>query len=232
LLNDRVSRHQTFLDTTIDSYLRLATAAGCEKESTQLEVATTLADETAMNAVWDQLDLPPGEEVIVFNSGGAYGAAKSWPVEHFAKLAERITADWGYSVLVNCGPAERDIAREIVAQSGSNRVKSLADVAELPIGLTKACIRRSMMLVSTDSGPRFFGIAFEKPVITLFGPTDPAATRTHYEGEVRMTLTLDCQPCMERTCPLLHHQCMEDLTPERVYRVVARQLQKASSAAA
>lgn len=213
---------------TIDSYLYLASALGCPLEPPRMELATTPEDEQAADAVWQQLDLPPGEKVVVFNSGGAFGAAKDWPAEYFASLARRVVADHDCHVLVNCGPAERETAREIAAQAGDRRVVSLADVADLPLGLTKACIRRARMLVSTDSGPRFFGIAFDKPVVTLFGPTDPEATRAHYERETCLTLSLDCQPCMEPTCPLGHHRCMRDLSVDNVYAAVAEHLERSS----
>jgi heptosyltransferase-2 len=211
---------------TIDQYLRLAEAAGCEAEPPRLELATTAADERAADQVWKRLKLPPGNEVIIVNTGGAYGAAKIWPAEHFAELAKRIVgrSEGKYWVLVNCGPAEREIARDIAAQSGSPRVLSLADCDELPIGLTKACVRRSRMIVSTDSGPRFMGIAFGKPVVTLFGPTDPAATMTYYDREISLSLSLECQPCMARVCPLGHHRCMRDLTVDRVYAAVTQYL--------
>ena len=62
-------------------------------------------------------ELPPGDRVVVLNSGGAYGAAKQWPAEHFAALARRIVDGGEFSVLVNCGPSEREIAREIVARA-------------------------------------------------------------------------------------------------------------------
>jgi heptosyltransferase-2 len=214
--------------STIDGYLRLAEEAGCEPESPRLELATTAADERAADVVWQQLKLPPGDQVVMLNTGGAYGAAKIWPAEYFAELARRIVARRGdhLTVLVNCGPAEREIARDIAAQCGSRRVVSLADCERLPIGLTKACIRRSRMVVSTDSGPRFLGIAFGKPVVTLFGPTDPAATATHYDRETPLSLSLDCQPCMKRACPLVHHRCMRELSVDRVYAAVARHLDR------
>jgi heptosyltransferase-2 len=209
---------------TIDGYRQLATAAGCELTSPLLELATTDADEAAADAVWQRLKLPPGERVIVLNSGGAFGAAKQWPAEHFAALARRIVDHGEFSVLVNCGPSERKIAREIVAQANDPRVASLADEEQLPVGLTKACLRRSRLLVTTDSGPRFFGIAFGRPVVTLFGPTDPIRTATHYDRETCLSLSLDCQPCMARTCPLGHHRCMRDLSVDQVYAVVAKKL--------
>ncbi|HWC89447.1 MAG TPA: glycosyltransferase family 9 protein, partial [Pirellulales bacterium] len=78
----------------IDSYLRLAYALGCPTESPRLELATLPADERAADAVWRKLGLPGGDNVVVLNSGGAFGAAKHWPAEYFGALARRIaTAD-------------------------------------------------------------------------------------------------------------------------------------------
>ena len=109
----------------------LATSLGCPPESPRLELATTPADETAADDVWQRLGLPAGRDVVVFNTGGAFGSAKNWPAEHFAALAARIAADWNLSVLVNCGPKERDTAREIVSLAADPRVVSLADEREL-----------------------------------------------------------------------------------------------------
>jgi heptosyltransferase-2 len=160
----------------------------------------------------------------MLNTGGAFGAAKDWPAEHFSSLAQRIVQTLGMHVLVNCGPNERDTAREIARQAGDPRVVSLADQPQLPIGLTKACIRRAQLLVTTDSGPRFFGVAFGVPTVTLFGPTSTRWTRTHSALETSVSLGLQCQPCMARTCPLGHHRCMRDLSVEMVLARVGEQL--------
>jgi heptosyltransferase-2 len=232
LLSTRVSRPRAsgrLPLPTIDGYLRIAAAAGCATDDRRLELATTDADEQAAENVWQELGLPDGERVIMFNSGGAFGAAKHWPAEHFAELARRIVARGKYWVLVNCGPAERQLARDIVARAASPHVVSLAHRDELPIGLTKSCVRRSRLVVSTDSGPRFIAIAFDKPVVTLFGPTCPAATATRYPREACVTLKLDCQPCMERICPLRHHRCMRELPVERVYAAVLDMLKGSAS---
>jgi heptosyltransferase-2 len=223
LLNTKVPRSSMPVPT-IDGYLQLAAAAGATINSRSLELATTVADERAADAVWRTLGLPPGDRVVVLNSGGAYGVAKRWPIEYFAALARRIVAAGHWSVLVNCGPAERQAAQEIERLAADPRIVSLARYDELPIGLTKACLRRSRLVVSTDSGPRHIAIAFSKPVVTLFGPTDPAATAIHYTREVFLSLGLDCQPCMARECPLGHHRCMRDLTVDTVYAAVQRAL--------
>jgi lipopolysaccharide heptosyltransferase II len=214
---------------TIDVYLRLAAELGCGWESPRLELYTTPEDEAAADDVWQQLELPEGRNVVVFNTGGAFGSSKNWPLEYFAELAHRIVSDYGYWVLLNCGPSERDAVQEVVARAADRRVVSLADVRRLPIGLSKACIRRSRMLVTTDSGPRFFGIAFGKPVVTLFGPTAAAATAAHYDRETCVSIDIDCRPCMRKSCPLVHHRCMRDLSVDTVYQAVQLQLDVGSS---
>jgi heptosyltransferase-2 len=170
--------------------------------------------------------------VAVFNTGGAFGAAKDWPGEKFAELARRLAVERGFRVLVNCGPKERDAARAIVAAAADSRVTSLADEAELPIGLTKAVIRRASLLVTTDSGPRFFGVAFGVPTVTLFGPTSTEFTKTFSRHETSVSLELDCQPCMKRECPLGHHACMKDLAVERVLGAIGGAIERHSRIAA
>lgn len=211
--------------STIDEYLSLAYAMGCELESPRLELATLPVDEAAADAVWNKQNLPSGDQVVVLNSGGAYGAAKLWPSEYFAQLARRIVTEQGLSVLVLCGPAERTMAREIITLADHPRVTGLAE-EELSVGLSKACVRRSRLLVTTDSGPRFFAVAFDVPVISLFGPTPIAATRTHYDREICLHHAVPCGPCGKRTCPLKHHDCMRLLDVQRVYATVLEQLNR------
>ncbi|HEV3137474.1 MAG TPA: glycosyltransferase family 9 protein, partial [Pirellulales bacterium] len=113
----------------------------------------------------------------------------------------------------------------IVQLADHPRVVSLAD-EPVSIGLSKACVRRSRLLVTTDSGPRFFAVAFGVPVVSLFGPTDMAWTRTHYSRETCLQHGVPCGPCARRTCPMGHHDCMRLLAVERVYAAVVEQLEQ------
>ena len=207
----------------LDYYLELAYELGCTTESPRLELATTPIDEAAADVAWQRLRLPAGRQVIAINSGGAFGSAKLWPTEYFVELARRIVRQTDRAVLVLCGPSERDIARQIVQAASDERVVSLAD-EPVSIGLTKACVRRSRLLVTTDSGPRHFAAAFDVPVITLFGPTHIAWSENHYRRAVHLQHRVDCGPCQQRACPLGHHRCMRDLTVDDVFRTVAATL--------
>jgi heptosyltransferase-2 len=91
---------------------------------------------------------------------------------------------------------------------------------DLSLETSKACIRRSRLLVSTDSGPRHIAAAFDVPTVTLYGPIDYRWSQNYAAQAIRLFDPLDCAPCGKRTCPLGHHRCMEDLTPQRVMAAV------------
>jgi heptosyltransferase II len=209
----------------VETYLALAEAIGCPPESPRLELATTAEEDRLAEAAWRTLGLRADAQVIALNSSGAYGAAKLWPVEHFAGLARRIVDELGHDVLVVCGPQERQIARDIVCRAASRRVVSLAE-QPLGLGLTKASLRRCRLAVSTDSGPRHIAAAFGKPVITLLGPTQPIWIENSTVQAVNLQLPLDCSGCYQRTCPLGHHRCMRDLSVDMVFAEVRKMMQQ------
>jgi heptosyltransferase-2 len=204
----------------IDAYNRLAERAGATP-TRRMELFTTPADETAADEVWRQFSLGRHDEVVCLNPGAAFGSSKYWSADAFAEVARRCAVERGCGVLVLCGPAERDLARQIAARSACDAVHSLAD-APLSLGLTKACVRRCDLLVTTDSGPRHFAAAFDRPVVTLFGPTHLAWTETYFPKADHLQKTVECGPCQQRVCPL-DHRCMTLLTPDEVY-AAARQL--------
>jgi heptosyltransferase-2 len=206
----------------VDYYNRLAELAGCPLPSTRLELFTTPRDEAAAHAVWHDSSLSDAPEVICLNPGAAFGAAKHWPVEHFATLARMLVDQRHSGVLVLCGPGDRDLARQIVLQTNRPRVASLAD-QPLSLGLTKACVRRCDLLVTTDSGPRHFAAAFDRPVVTLFGPTHIAWTETYHARAIHLQKKVACGPCQQRVCPL-DHRCMKELVPAEVFGAAVRLL--------
>src|SRR5262249_340740 len=77
---------------------------------------------------------------------------------------------------------------------------------------------------TTDSGPRHFAAAFQTPVITLFGPTHIAWTRTYHPQALHLFHPVDCGPCQRPVCPEGHHRCMRELTPDQVYQAALRML--------
>ncbi len=206
----------------VDAYLAIPRALGCEGDGLRLDLYTTDDDELAADGAWLNLGLPRDRPVVAFNTGGAFGPAKSWPEAHFAALARRLVdeADIG-GVLVVCGPGERDAARSIVELADRANVVSLAD-EPMSLGLTKACIRRSSLLVTTDSGPRHFGVGFDVPTLGLFGPTHITWTLTHHPRSLHLHHPVSCGPCQKPSCPENHHRCLRDLAPDAVFQAARR----------
>ncbi len=214
----------------VDYYLRLARHLACPIDSPRTELYTTAADERAADAAWSRLGLVGDRPVVCLNTGGAFGPAKCWPTEHFAALATRLAVEKSASILVVCGPGERADARAIVAGAAHPRVVSLAD-EPLSLGLTKASVRRSALLITTDSGPRHFAAPFGVPELSLFGPTHIAWTRTHHPLAVHLQHRVPCGPCQQPVCPEGHHRCMRDLSPDAVFAAAVRMLGRAGLAA-
>jgi heptosyltransferase-2 len=226
LLTDRLraprdDRGRFLVAPIVDYYRAIPRALGCPDDGPRLELYTTAEDEAAADRAWVRLGLPRSGPVVALNTGGAFGPAKSWPEGHFAALARRLVDQAGASVLVVCGPGERQAARSIAGQAGRPGVVSLAD-EPLGIGLTKACIRRSSLLVTTDSGPRHFAVGFDVPVLTLFGPTRIAWTLTHHPRSLHLHHPVPCGPCQRPNCPEGHHRCLRDLGPDAVYAAALR----------
>jgi heptosyltransferase-2 len=198
----------------IDDYNRLVAPLGVPDPGHRMELFTTPDDEAAADLVWNDLGLGRYPEVIGLNSSGAFGAAKLWPSEYFAELARTLVAKRGCGILVVCGPSERNTAREIVRLAGRSEVVSLAD-RPVSLGLTKACVRRLDLFVTSDSGPRHFAAAFDRPVVSLFGPTFIEWTETYFPKGINLQKKVECGPCQLRVCPL-DHRCMKTLTVNEV----------------
>ena len=93
------------------------------------------------------------------------------------------------------------------------------------LGKLKALVAESALLLTSDSGPRWFAAAFDVPCVTVMGPNFPALTASSLERcEVVRVEGLECAPCLERVCPLGHHRCMEALEPERAVAAAERLL--------
>ena len=207
--------------SAVDYYLQLAYAVGCPEEAPHLQLAVSPADEDAADAVLREIGLDAGPPLVVLNNGGAYGGAKRWPAAHLVGLSRMVVEHTDASVLVVCGPAERSEAALVEREAASPRVRSLAG-REPSIVLTKACIARSSVVVSTDSGLRHFAAAFGIPCVTLFGPSDPRWSHNYHANERILQLDLPCSPCGRRTCPLGHHQCLREITAKAVLNEVLK----------
>jgi len=207
------------------SFMELAVAAGADRGSLDVELATTASEEQRAAQVVGELFGPlaasanPDGPLVILNDNGAHGPARTWGIDKSAGLARWLTERIpGCRVLVHCGPGDRASAREVADRAALPTVRSLADVPDLPIGLSKALFRRAALAVSSDSGPRHIAAAFEVPTVALVGPVDARFGRSDAVRCTELRVDLPCSPCNEPVCPLKHHDCMRLLTVEEVGR--------------
>ena len=146
--------------------------------------------------------------ILGINPGASYGSAKRWYPEEFAKVASELSSQ--YDIVIFGGPGEKDIAMDIeksLIEKGVSNYQNLAGNTTIP-GLINH-ISKLDLFITGDSGPMHVAAAFQVPTVAIFGPTkDDETSQWMNEKSIIVKKNLDCQPCMKRTCPLGHHDCM------------------------
>jgi heptosyltransferase I len=131
-------------------------------------VPPTLPVDPTAEAWCDILLASSGTRPVALINPGAGWGAKVWPVERYAEVARGLIVR-GYRVLVNAGPHEEIMADTIVKGTLGNAIP-LSTTLEQLIAIT----RRAALCIAGDTGPLHLACALGRPVIGIFGPTDPS----------------------------------------------------------
>ncbi len=194
LLSDRVpvprQGRRLIPISAIDYYLRLAEWLDAPVRSRATQLSEEPESAVVAEQLLERLGYQRSRPLLVINSGAATDARRLWPEERVTELAKRAATELGYFVLIHCGPQERQQAARIVSTVGLPCVAGMGDCEQLPIGLSKSILSRASVVVTTDSGPRHMAVAFNRPVITLFGPTSPQWTTTYNVPETVLQSSL------------------------------------------
>jgi len=169
------------------------------------------------------VNLPKVEEtqeklkpLVGINPGAVYGSSKRWFPEKYAKVAIKLASK--YDILIFGSRSEVAIADEIEELLQKNDItnyKNLAGKTSL-VELTRL-IKHLDFFITGDSGPMHLAAAFQIPTISIFGPTKADETSQWMNKKSFIVQTnLDCQPCMKRSCPLGHNNCMRLITEDQV----------------
>lgn len=115
-------------------------------------------------------------------SPGASAGSKMWPAGSFAEVAGYLKRHYGLASVVIAGPGEERLASRIAASTeGSAVVLSGADLKEIV-----ALIAHSSAFVGNDSGPMHIAAAFQRPLVAIFGGSNPQVWRPWTEGPCRV----------------------------------------------
>ena len=107
--------------------------------------------------------------------------------------------------------ADTAVGEQIVAGITDKRnVVNLCGKTQL--GEAIDLIATADQVVSNDSGLMHIAAALNKPLIAIYGPTSPAFTPPLSDNAQLVQIPIECSPCFQRTCPLGHHKCMQDIS--------------------
>jgi len=148
----------------IEQDVELASAVAGDELS---PVQPWLPVDSAAEAWCDATTAGSSSPIALLNPGAGWGA-KRWPLERYGAAASAL-ARRGFRVLVNAGPSEETMAEAIRTQSDGAASPVNCSLAQL-IALT----RRVTLMVAGDTGPLHLACALGRPVVGIYGPTDPA----------------------------------------------------------
>jgi heptosyltransferase-2 len=152
--------------------------------------------------------------VLGVSPGAAYGSAKRWLPERFAEAAARLADSVGGSVAVFGSAGERAMCAEVAAACAAHNFAGATTLREF-IDMVAAC----RLFLTNDSGAMHIAAALGVPSVTVFGPTDEAATGPCGANARIVREPVDCAPCKLRECPI-DHRCMTRVTVESVVAAV------------
>jgi heptosyltransferase II len=150
--------------------------------------------------------------------GASYGAAKCWPPERFARLADRLVSECGADVIFFGTPGEKEITARIRANMKS---RAISLVGETSMRDLAALFASCSIFIGNDSGAMHVAAAAGLPVIGIFGSTDPEGTAPVTEQFTLIREAVSCSPCFLRRCPV-DHRCMMRISVDSVFTAAVR----------
>jgi len=154
----------------------------------------------------------PTHPVLALCPGAEFGPAKRWPEEYYAAVANAKLQE-GWDVWLFGSPKDQETTNKIM-QLTQNRCVNLSGKTSLAEAVDLLSL--STCVVSNDSGLMHIAAALRKPLVAVYGPTSPTFTPPLHDAAKILQLSLECQPCFQRECPLKHQRCMRDLLPQQV----------------
>jgi lipopolysaccharide heptosyltransferase II len=158
---------------------------------------------------------------------GARWENKRWPVEYFAALVRLLAKHLPDTRFAILGAAEDKPLGEIILRAEPQRSLNLCGETSLPEMIE--WLRRCELMVTNDTGPMHAAAALNKPLVALFGPTEPRRTGPYGHLENVLRIDLPCSPCLKSHCTYEKpDECLKAIPPATVFERVRKQLQSSA----
>jgi len=155
---------------------------------------------------------------------GARWLTKRWPVEYFAELVRLLANHLRNTRFAVLGDRKDRPLGEIISSAAPERCLNLCGETSLPEMVE--WLRLCDLMVTNDTGPMHIAAALGKPLIALFGPTEPRRTGPYRQLDSVLRIDLPCSPCLKSHCHYEKlNQCLNALSPAIVFESTLRKLQ-------
>jgi ADP-heptose:LPS heptosyltransferase len=159
---------------------------------------------------------------LVVLQAGASTASRRWAPSRFIELGRRLLAERPEVRLVLTGsPAEQPLTDAIATGIGDARAWSAA--GKVPLPLLPALIEHCALMVTGDTGPMHLAVTVGTPVVALFAVSDWHRSGPAYDLDRHVVIQKwrTCDPCLSKNCPYVEPICMENISVDEVFEVVA-----------
>jgi ADP-heptose:LPS heptosyltransferase len=113
--------------------------------------------------------------------------SKRWPADGFAAVADHLNLQWNLESVVIAGPGHEHIAREV-----SHRARCKPPIiSDINLKELMALIRLSALFVGNDSGPAHIAASFARPLVVVFGSSDPSVWHPWTDSPCRVVAKSD-----------------------------------------
>jgi len=162
----------------VDYYLKIVNAAGAEKCEVEFVLPSNEYDVQNVKKMLKELKVDTNNYAVLVP--GSARLRKCWPVERFAALADKINSHLGLSVVAVGSVSENGLIEKLklLAAAPVTNLAGRTTLQELV-----ALIRDAKLVVSNDTGPGHIAAALSKPMVMVFGDSNPARVAPYQRKE-------------------------------------------------
>jgi heptosyltransferase-1 len=204
----------------VDRYLNVGPILGLDRESADFSFPIPQSAVSRVETLLAQHGVNGTDSVVM--APGTVWETKHWGSDGFAKVARHFLSK-GFGVILIGSQRERAVCEEVAALApGAIDLAGMTALSELA-----ALIRRSTISITNDSGPMHLAVALDRPVVSIFGPTDPVWIGPYKRANAVLHADLECSPCYLRKLKHCHHDhaCMRSVSApaviERAERILS-----------
>jgi lipopolysaccharide heptosyltransferase II len=152
---------------------------------------------------------------------GARWPNKQWPVEKFAGLVRLLSQEFPEAHFAILGIGGDKPNGDTICRAAPDRCLNLCGQTSLPEMVE--WIRLCHLMITNDSGPMHVAAALGKPLVALFGPTEPRRTGPYGQLDSVLRIDLPCSPCLKSYCTWHNpNECLTAISPEAVLAAVRK----------